>query len=244
MLALKEQRIRTYVEGLDRALNGGIPAGHIVLLTGLPGTMKSSFAYTLLHKNAKQANLKGAYFTLEQNRRSLQRQVEGLGLEDPMAGEKISVVDLALIRKNIAGQPRKAPFLDVFLTYVRNVVEGHGANLIVIDSLDVLETVANWDDRRSSLFLLFEFLRELNVTTFLIGEASMDLRSGDWKRAEGYLADGILDLSLQPVGEHEAMRRIRCAKMRWTPHETTSFALIWNGHGFDTTRSVSVSTPK
>src|SRR6058998_3749778 len=34
-------RVRTFVEGLDETLEGGVPWGHVVLIEGAPGTMKS-----------------------------------------------------------------------------------------------------------------------------------------------------------------------------------------------------------
>src|SRR5437899_2588374 len=34
--------LQTYVDGLDRALGGGIPRGSTVLVAGTPGTMKTS----------------------------------------------------------------------------------------------------------------------------------------------------------------------------------------------------------
>ena len=43
----QNSRLKTYIEGFDRALEGGIPQGHIVLMAGTPGTMKSSL--TVLH---------------------------------------------------------------------------------------------------------------------------------------------------------------------------------------------------
>ena len=244
MPVAREDRIRTYIEGLDRALSGGIPRGHIVLLTGYPGTMKSSLAYSILNQNAAQAGLKSVYITLEQSRESLRKQVEALGIDTAPAGDRVSVVDLSQIRKNLAAASRKTPFLQIFTTYVKNVVGGHEASLVVVDSLNVLETIANWDHRRSNLFHLFELFRGLETTTILIDEGSMDLHSGERGRDEAYLADTILDLSLQPVGETEAQRRIRCVKMRWSAHETTSFAFLWTGRGFDTTRSVAVTSAK
>src|SRR3989304_8165921 len=37
-------RVRTYIQGFDEKLSGGIPEGSIVLLCGEPGTMKSTLA--------------------------------------------------------------------------------------------------------------------------------------------------------------------------------------------------------
>src|SRR5205823_1239634 len=39
---METTKIRTYIDGLDEVLGGGLPAGHVVLVSGLPGTMKST----------------------------------------------------------------------------------------------------------------------------------------------------------------------------------------------------------
>jgi len=41
---METKKISTYVEGLDEILGGGFPVGHVVLLSGLPGTMKSTLS--------------------------------------------------------------------------------------------------------------------------------------------------------------------------------------------------------
>ena len=56
-----KEKIRTCIPGLDDLMSGGIPRGHVVLISGLPGTMKSSLAYNILHNNAKQSGRKGLY---------------------------------------------------------------------------------------------------------------------------------------------------------------------------------------
>jgi KaiC/GvpD/RAD55 family RecA-like ATPase len=40
-------RVQTFIEGFDNKIAGGIKKGHVVLLAGTPGTMKSSIALSL-----------------------------------------------------------------------------------------------------------------------------------------------------------------------------------------------------
>ncbi|MCK4455626.1 MAG: KaiC domain-containing protein, partial [Thermoplasmata archaeon] len=55
-------RVRTHIRGLDEQLQGGVPRGSVVLIAGKPGTMKSSVAFNILYRNAKE-NRGGAYVT-------------------------------------------------------------------------------------------------------------------------------------------------------------------------------------
>src|SRR3990170_324441 len=74
-ILMETRKVPTYIEGLDETLGGGLPAGHVILLSGLPGTMKSSLAYAILLGNARERGAKGLYVTLEQTRKSLEAQM-------------------------------------------------------------------------------------------------------------------------------------------------------------------------
>src|SRR3989304_5158841 len=98
---MAEDRIRTYVRGLDEQLAGGIPAGHVVLLAGKPGTMKSSICFNMLYNNAKNDGRGGVYVTLEQSRESLLANMAGLGMDATGVEKKVSVLDPSPIRKKL-----------------------------------------------------------------------------------------------------------------------------------------------
>ena len=50
---MEDGYVKTYIEGFDEKLQGGIPKGSVVLLVGQPGTMKSSVAYNMLYNGAR-----------------------------------------------------------------------------------------------------------------------------------------------------------------------------------------------
>src|SRR6266568_561547 len=133
---MAEERIRTYVRGLDEQLQGGVPGGHVVLLAGKPGTMKSSFSFHMLYQNAKVDGRGGVYVTLEQSRESLLANMAGLGMDVTGLEKRLSV--------------------------------------LVIDSLPVLEVMGKFEDPREELFRLFEWLRDLGITSLLITEMEQD----------------------------------------------------------------------
>ena len=43
------ERIPTHIEGLDENMQGGIPQGHICLVAGASGAMKSSLTFSMLY---------------------------------------------------------------------------------------------------------------------------------------------------------------------------------------------------
>src|SRR6266704_4170672 len=95
------KRVKTYVRGFDDILASGIPEGYIVLVSGAPGTMKSSLAFSILYQNALQEGRKSAYFTLEQSKDITLEHMASLGMADPTAWEHLTILDMRNIRKNL-----------------------------------------------------------------------------------------------------------------------------------------------
>jgi KaiC/GvpD/RAD55 family RecA-like ATPase len=231
-----KERVPTYIEGFDEKMNGGIPRGHNILILGEPGTMKSSIAFYILYKNAYEKNLKGAYITLEQSREGLLDHIESMGLDFNQVKENISLVDLSLIRKNLdkLGQQTWA---QIFKMYAQNLKKNMDYDILVLDTLPVLELLANFAEPRNDLFHLFEWLKELDATTILISEMSQSARDFG-KYGEDFLADGIIHLTMQNVDGVTIQRRIRCVKMRGTNHSPDYYTLLYGDGEFQVTRVI------
>ena len=225
-----EDRVRTYVRGLDEQLQGGIPVGHVVLLAGKPGTMKSSFSFHMLYENAKRDGRGGVYVTLEQSRESLLGNMAGLGM-DPTGLEKhMSVLDLSLIRKKLKQLANKS-WIEVFKMYLDNLDKTLDLSVLVIDSLPVLEVMGKFEDPRDELFRLFEWLRDLGVTSLLITEMEQD--SDKFCRyGEDFLSDGIIHLDLRREDRNVNLY-LSVVKMRKTAHARGYFPLIYDEGGFE-----------
>lgn len=231
-------RIRTYIEGYDHALEGGIPQGQVVLMAGTPGTMKSSLAYYILYNQAREEKATCVYVTLEQSRGSLLRQMEKMGMRTEDVKHSLHILDLGIIRKNLKHVSGGDSWMQVFKGYIASLKKDLNFDIIAIDSLGVLEAMSEMDNRRTDMFYLFEWLRDLGATVLLISEVSPErLFSGAYD--EGYLADTIITLKMQMVREVEMQRRIRCIKMRETNQDASSFSLLFTGGRFQVTRAIS-----
>ncbi|MDH7508985.1 MAG: RAD55 family ATPase [Methanomassiliicoccales archaeon] len=233
------ERVRTFIHNFDENLQGGIPKGQVVLITGTPGTMKSSLAYSILYHNALQNGIKSVYMTLEQSKDNLMQQMTSMGMDDERAKEFIHILDLGLIRKSLTQLSAKGTWLQVFKMYADSLKRSIGYELLVVDSLDVLEMAAQiGENRRTELFYLFEWLRNLGVTSFLISETSPE-KMLENKYDEGYLADGVISLKLQEIGETDIQRRIRAVKIRSTNHKTGYFSLLFSDGVFRATQVIT-----
>ena len=227
---MAETRLRTYVRGLDEQLQGGIPEGHVVLLAGKPGTMKSSLAFHTLYWNARNDGRGGVYVTLEQSRESLLGNMAGLGMDITGLEKKLSVLDLALIRKRLKQLSNKS-WIEVFKMYVDNLDKTVDIGLLVIDSLPVLQVMGKFEDPREELFRLFEWLRELGITSLLIAEMEQD-SDKFCENGEDFLSDGIIHLDLRRE-ERNVNLYLSVVKMRKTAHARGYFPLIYDEGGFE-----------
>jgi KaiC/GvpD/RAD55 family RecA-like ATPase len=218
---------KTFIKGFDREIGGGIPEGHIVLISGTPGTMKSSVSYYFLYHNVISKKVRGLYFSLEQSKNSLDFQIKRMGLTKDL-GNQLKIVDLGQVRHN-AGDYKSKNWLDTIKKHLELLYNKYKFNLLVIDSLPVLEIISMIDEKRTELFQFFEWLRKLNLTTLIINEVSPD---PNLLHDEEFLADGNILLSMERVGDIDIFRRIRCVKLRGMEHNTSIFTLEFKNNIF------------
>src|SRR2546430_13346098 len=67
-----DERLPTYVGRLDASLEGGVPRGSVIAITGPGGSMKTSFALYILIKN-RAAGRPGLYSTVERAAKRVSR---------------------------------------------------------------------------------------------------------------------------------------------------------------------------
>ncbi len=230
-------KIKTYIEGFDEQLEGGIPKGHLVLICGPPGGMKTTIAFNLLYHSAKENGTHGIFFTLEQGRESLMRQMASLGMDPDDVEGKLSIVDFGLIRRNLERMDSKN-WLEIFKTYAENLKKNTDYEIMVIDSLPVLEILSRFTNPREELFYFFEWLRELSATCIIISEMTSD--SDEYgKHGVDFISDGIIHAKMERMNDENIQRRIRCVKMRGSAHSTNYFTLLVDGGKLQVTRVLS-----
>jgi circadian clock protein KaiC len=241
---MESKKVLTYIEGLDDTLGGGLPVGHVVLLSGLPGTMKSTLSYAILYRNARERGAKCLYVSLEQTRKSLEDQMATMGFDVEAVRGDVHILDVGSIQKEI-GKSATKPWMEFLRRTLTTRKDIDGVDLVVIDSLEALEVLAKFADRRTELFRFFEWLRDLGSTTLVLAEASTDapflgLEAPQPRRDEAFLSDGIMELKMHPISDVEVQRRIRVTKMRGAHHKTGFSALVFEDGRFHVTPVISL----
>ncbi len=228
--------IPTYVKGLDDLLGGGIPQGNVVLVAGTPGARKTSLVFSILHNNAHEGR-KGIFISLEQRERELKSAMANLGMEGLDDG-LLYVMDAAMIRAALENLEVEKDWIEILRRVIKEAVDVNQRELLAIDSLDVLYALNSLHNPRRELFHFFDFLRELDLTTFIVSELSVGSQALS-KFGEDFLTDGMLLLKHYEIGETEVQLRLRCVKMRQTPNEEGYYALGFADGGFYVTRIIS-----
>jgi len=224
-----EEIIPTRIDGLDKVLGGGIPRGHLVLVSGTPGTMKSTLCYTTMYNNAVQGE-KGLYISLEQDGERLRRSMAKLGMRDD-GDTRVYILDLGTIRRALAEKETKKDWSQMIVDVARTAVQEDRYTMMTIDSLEAFYALANLENPRRELFHLFTEIRELGVTTLLITENPIGSKVVT-RNGEDFLADGMLLLQHFEVGETDVQLRLRCVKMRQMSHASGYFAVHHDGARF------------
>ncbi len=228
--------VKTYIEGFDEVLKGGIPEKHIVLLCGGPGTYKSSLALNLLANNVTEGDRKGLYITLEESKESLEATGKGLGIKQ-WGEREMLIADVAKLRLEQKDAEKTKNWMNILERYIQRRVD-EGYNLVILDSMSAIYSLMEFDSPRKDFFRFFGFLKKLEITVIIINEDT-DETNIIGKSGEEFLSDGIIRLRYTHISETDVQLWIRCVKMRQVEHAKNYYALLHSQGKFQIARIIS-----
>ncbi len=223
------RRIKTFVEGLDDQIESGIPVGTVNIISGPPGSMKSSVAYNILYFNALKIGLKSLYISMEQEVESIVGQMKRLGMDEKT--ENLRVDDYESLEARLKGSKfQKLKFEGDWINRVKSYIkesQKRKLDLLVIDSLDALYALTTIEHPRREVYHFFKALRETETTSFLISEMTQNTDRLSHYGIEEFLCDGIIHLDFKRTGTilSQLERFIGFVKMRNTNYVTQYFPL-------------------
>ena len=227
------ERVKTGIEGLDKALNGGIPKKNIVLVSGGAGTGKSTLCMQYLVNGCKMGE-KGLYVSTEQNEEELKKTASNFGwdLDGLVKSGKLKIVYYDVL------------ITDNFLDKIANIYNQFLPKRIVIDSLTTLtdSLLVSIDSQKDQPFTLIRVEESLSpipkserivaktLLYHLVGklklfDATILLSSELLEEAKGlsadeiseFICDGVIILDYNSIGV-SVFRTIKIRKMRYTDH--------------------------
>jgi len=217
MASERISRVKTGILGFDNLVEGGIPEGSLVLVSGTPGTGKTIFGMQFIANGARDFGEKGVYITFYQSVDSLCKQISRFGydLKGLMDSGKIKIIEMDAglgASKDAFAQLTDAKFIESLKAFK--------PKRIVLDSINIVTTLSRTDAEDgkvvSEVAGLFKYL---GMTTLCIHERNAsELGKMDYSTEE-FLADGIVYMQFQ-MSEKLLRRFLTVIKMRQTNQST------------------------
>lgn len=233
-------RTKTGLQGLDKALNGGIPEGNLVLVSGGAGTGKSTLCLQFLVNGAKLFGEKGLYISTEQNHEEILKQAKSFGwdLESLELNKllKIAYLDITegdnFLKKIddlvLQFQPKRIA-IDSVTTLTDALMVSGIADDKPFTLVQVIETVSPIPKTeqivaKSILYKLVKELKKYKKTVLLTSELP---ETGETLSSDGiseFITDGIILLGIKDIAK-KSVRSIKIRKMRQTSHNLDNLIL-------------------
>ena len=219
----KIRRIETGVRNLDAIFHGGLPRGSVTVVSGPPGTGKSTLCQQICFHNATQANRAIYFGTLsEPTAKTLRYLAQFSFFDQHKVDTAIEFVDLGVILRT-RGLIEAAALITEHLKRVKPA-------LVVIDSFKVFNDLAtSAEDLRKFDYEIAVKLMAWETTAFLIGEYAPD----DYQTNPLFsIVDGML-LCAHREESGEQQRFIQLRKMRGTNHSVDEYPFLINDNGVE-----------
>ncbi|WP_279528270.1 ATPase domain-containing protein [Halospeciosus flavus] len=229
----------TGVELLNRALGGGFPTGRSMLVTGGPGTGKSTLAMQFLQAGIERGE-RCLYVSTEQTPDELRDAFEpfafDLDHEDLVvtsvhathgttfeSGDESTLTLETLDEEEVLGGEFGAPFE---ARYIQQYLERFGpCDRVVFDSISGLAPMARDEDafRRAVLDLVQLFTDDFGATTVFTAEGDgSESTDGGGVDDLQYSTHGVIRLWRERV-EGDVHRYLRVLKLRGVDHDTRRY---------------------
>jgi KaiC/GvpD/RAD55 family RecA-like ATPase len=218
---MAEDYVPTGIPGVDKILTEkGIPRGHTILISGGPGSGKTTFAIQFLYIGATQYKESGVYVTLDEEPGDIKKNMLKYGwdlkkLEDEkkLAFINVSPVRVAPSETGLIQIGMKEFRLIKLLEAIKQGVKDVNAKRVVVDPITIF--TLQYPEEVERIYAMRDLLRDLRqtgCTNLMISE----LRGTGWEREhqfEEYLTQGVIllrtflkDSSLTRVFQVEKMR--------------------------------------
>lgn len=224
---LNQNRVSTGIPGMDALLEGGYPKGHVILLSGTPGTGKTIACLQFLREGLKK-NESILYVSTDQPLQQLKKESTAMGfdLSEYLESKQVQLLYLSsetvdmykTLKKTLSDYEFQRVIIDSLTPFSEQPVwmvhEGH--EQLPSPGLAATKVPLNSQQaQRAHIRYLITLLKEKNCTTLLTSEIPEGSRSLSRDSISEFLSDGIILLSLDSTMDR---RMLTIRKMRETKH--------------------------
>lgn len=228
--------VKTGIPGFDSTLSVGLKKNSSVVVSGPPGSGKTTFGLQFIYSGAKEFDEPGVYISLSQSINEIKNDCRSFGwdVDSLIAKEKILMIDLRpfkikdkVIEKDYSlYRGEEIPFEHV-TKFILNCIKKIKAKRIVIDSISILG--AQYSDKfymRKGLQQMIQSFENFDVTTLLISEFSENNETP----IEWFVTSGVIQLDNQII-DNKMRRTIKITKLRGIKHSEKVHSLEISSNG-------------
>ena len=233
----KKQKIsvvKTGIPGFDSTLSVGLKKNSSVVVSGPPGSGKTTFGLQFVYSGAKEFDEPGVYISLSQSIEEIKKDCKSFGwdIEKLIENGKILIIDLrpfkikneVIERDDSLYRGEQMPY-EHLTKFILNSIKKIKAKRIVIDSISILGM--QYSDKfhmRQGLQGMIQSLENFDVTSLLISEFSEKVP------LEWFVTSGIIQLDNQII-DNKMKRTIKITKLRGMEHSEQVHSLELDSNG-------------
>jgi circadian clock protein KaiC len=203
---VEHPRLRTRVKGFDRLLDGGLLAGDAYLVTGGPGTGKTTLGNQLAFQHAAAGDSAVIFMLQTEPHEWMLAHLGGFDFVRPeLINKRIHYVSLL--------RQLETDGLSGVLHSIQTEVREHDASLIVLDGAGLVESYADTEPGYG------RFVRDLQARASMLNCTCVLLSSRTVQPVLAPYVDGVIELDFEAVESRDS-RWVRVAKQRGAHHLT------------------------
>lgn len=215
--------VKTGIPGFDSILSTGLKKNSSIVVSGPPGSGKTTFGLQFIYHGAKEFDEPGVYISLSQSIDEIKNDCRTLGwdIDNLIEKGKILMIDLRpfKIKEEVIGRDdslyrgEQIPF-EHLTKFILNSIKKIKAKRVVIDSISILGM--QYSDKfymNQGLQGMIQSLENFGVTSILISE----FLENNQAPLEWVVTSGIIQLDNQII-DNEMRRTIKITKLRGIEH--------------------------
>jgi KaiC/GvpD/RAD55 family RecA-like ATPase len=202
------ERTKTGMEGLDEIMNGGVPKGQLVLLSGTCGTGKTTICSQFIYNGLTKYNENGVYLSFEEMPENIKNNLKQFGWDFSKFEKEKRFSFIKYDPYHIE------EIFDILESSVRSI----NAKRVVIDSISALGIyVRDKAELRRMIFNLSTVLRKLGCTAIIVSEIVPGTSGISRYGVEEFVTDSVVVLYYER-DEFTFNRAIQVWKMSGSDH--------------------------
>ncbi len=219
-------RIPSGVSGFDDLVDGGFPAGRLYVLSGPPGSGKTTFSAQFVTEGIRNDE-SCLYVSMHESKTDIRADMRGFdfGFDRVIDSDGMHFLDaFSSEGKRFLGSPGESGNRNKLTTRLSGFISSRDIDRVVVDSTMLLDYLLR--DGEDSMIPFLTALKRTDATTLLISEMTDPTAYSD----EHFLAHGVV--FFHNYMENESMTRgIQVIKMRGTDIDTEIHPLSFDTDG-------------